>query len=77
MEDLQSSKVEKWKASSQPLHEWLDGIEDDAKEFDAIGGNIADVESQLDELQVSFGEDTYHTSIPSHPPYTVHRTFIT
>ena len=55
LEDLQSSKLEKWKTSSQPLHEWLDGIDDDAKEFDAIGGNIVDVHAQFDELQVSTG----------------------
>lgn len=53
LEDIQSSKLEKWKSSSQPLHEWLDGIDDDAKEFDAIGGNIVDVHAQFDELQVS------------------------
>ena len=53
LEDLQSSKLEKWKTASQPLHEWLDGIDGDAKEFDAIGGNIVDVHSQFDELQVS------------------------
>jgi hypothetical protein len=55
LEDLQSSKLEKWKTSSQPLHEWLDGIDDDAKEFDAIGGNIVDVHAEFDELQVSSG----------------------
>ena len=55
LEDIQSSKLEKWKTSSQPLHEWLEGIDDDAKEFDAIGGNIVDVHAQCDELQVTCG----------------------
>ncbi|XP_028414134.1 dystrophin-like isoform X2 [Dendronephthya gigantea] len=51
LEDIQTSKLEKWKSSSQPLHEWLDGVDDDAKEFDAIGGNISNVQAQFNELQ--------------------------
>ncbi|XP_046848609.1 utrophin-like isoform X4 [Xenia sp. Carnegie-2017] len=50
-EGLQSSKYENWKIATQPLHEWLDGIEEDAKDMDTIGSNIADVQKQCDGLE--------------------------
>ena len=53
LQDDESAKLENWKTASEPLHEWLGGIDDDAKEHDVMLGNISQAQTQLEELNVS------------------------
>lgn len=53
LQDHESAKLENWKTASEPLHEWLGGMEDDAKEHDVMVGNISQAQIQLEELKVS------------------------